>query len=163
MIGWAVFLITVATLAIIFVPRQPVLSLGLAAGSILIKVLSNRLQKKWIRHVVDFILLAAIITAGLVDANRTLLYLSIIGLVIVWNLDFLTDVYRNDYEIRDETGLMRRYLATVALLSLAALVFMVLSSSVQLEFGFGVILVLGILLIFSLSRLLGVRRENTKP
>jgi hypothetical protein len=89
------------------------------------------------------------------------MFVSIIGLVVIWNLDFLLIDLQGKHKVESSTALDRKYLIVLLWISFSALLLMVFSSTIELDFGFGIILLLGIVLVFSLSRLLRIRRRGS--
>ncbi len=127
---------------------------------LLVRITMEILNESWIRYIIYFFLLAAIITAGFLDGNPFLLFFSMVGLLVLWNSDFLFFDLKHKYHIRNESSLEKKYLLTIGLISISSIILMSISSIIQLDFKFGVILLLGFILIFSLSRLLRAQTDN---
>lgn len=160
LLNWLILLATLGLLVLVFAPFQMFLTLGLAALVLLVRILMEILAESWIRYFIYLFVLAAIITAGFLDGNQFYLFLSMVGLLVLWNFDFWYFDLKRKYQIRNESVLDKKYLLTIGLISISSIILMAITSSIQLEFKFGVILLLGFLLIFSLSRLLRVQRDK---
>lgn len=152
-----------ATLSLVFgffLSRYPSISVIVAALGIM-GGLASRKSQPWIKNTMFVLMILMTILAALLGLNRYLLLINTIFTLAAWDLSYFTSTLKRADSLPKETDLIATHLQRLAIVSFSGLFLALISLLLELEFSFGWALLLGLVLIISLSRSIGLVRQNS--